>query len=104
MAIHLNVAMEIIFLGSTQFFPVLAEIIIIIIIIIIVVVFHFITIRLVLVPSFTEAILNGLLIYLLPHSHYVVHCFEYVNFFLYFLSQLYKANGCLHKAFSIVCF
>jgi hypothetical protein len=41
---------DIVFLGSTQFFPVLAEIIIIIII-----VCHFITIRLVLITSFTEA-------------------------------------------------
>src|SRR5215510_13350020 len=89
--------MEIVFLGSTQFFPVLAEIIIIIII-----VCHFITIRLVFVPSFTEAILNGLLIYLLPRSHYVGHCFKYVNFFLYFLSQLHKANGCLHKACTLL--
>jgi hypothetical protein len=45
--------LEIVFLGSTQFFPVLAEIIII--------VCHFITVRLVRVPGFTEAILSGLL-------------------------------------------
>jgi hypothetical protein len=60
-------------------YTVLAEIIIIIIIII---VCHFITIRLVLVPSFMEAILNGLLAYLLPRCHYVVHFFKYVTFSL----------------------
>jgi hypothetical protein len=56
------------------------------------------TIRLLLVPSFTEAILNGLLAYLSPR------CFEYVNFFHYFVSRLHTANVCLHKMFSIVRF
>jgi hypothetical protein len=53
--------LEVGFLGSTQFFPVLAKIIII--------VCHFITIRLVLVPSFTEANFEwfaGLLVATLP--------------------------------------